>query len=143
MWFQQGEKGRIFVGRVSYQDDLLFSVENFAVQQGINAGWVTIIGALQRAVFGYYDQQAWLYNSITLEEQLEIVSCTGNISMREGKTRGHLHITLGDNNGNLKGGHLMEGSKVFAAEFFIQEIEKISLERTFDEQTGLPLWEKY
>lgn len=141
-WFQEGEAGRFYIGRFPFEDDLLISMENFAAQHGIKAAWVRVIGALQSAVIGFYDQEAWEYRAITIKGGLEIINCSGNISMREGKPKGHLHITLGDQNGDLKGGHLMEGSRIFAAEFFIQEIKEVNLQRTYDEQTGLPLWER-
>ncbi len=142
MWVQNAKAGRCWIGRLPFKGDLLASLEAFAVEKQVQAGWVNVIGAVEKAVTGFYDQEKREYNHLQFDEELEIVSCMGNISMREGRPAAHLHITLGDNRGRLFGGHLVQGTIVFAGEFFMQELQGPRLNRSFDEDTGLPLWEK-
>jgi Domain of unknown function (DUF296). len=47
---------------------------------------------------------------------------------------------LADKDGNVFGGHLMEGTKIFAAEFVIVDYGENNLERVDDKSTGLQLW---
>lgn len=143
MWFKGGEAGRCWVGRLPFRGDLLLSIEDFARRENIRAARVEVIGAVERAVVAFYDQQAREYITLKFEESLEILSCIGNLSMREGKPRAHMHITFGSREEQLKGGHLREGTVVFAGEFFVQEIIGPELVREHDEDTGLPLWNKY
>jgi predicted DNA-binding protein with PD1-like motif len=72
---------------------------------------------------------------------LEITSLTGNVSIKDGKPLVHVHVTLADKKGNAFGGHLAEGTIVFACEVCIQVFQGEPLKRGFDKTTGLPLWE--
>ena len=142
MWFQNSKSGRTWIGRLPHKGDLLKSLEAFAAEKQVHAGWVQVIGAVEKAVIGFYNQQKRQYENITYDQALEIVSCTGNISLRESHPAAHLHITLGDNRGQLFGGHLVQGTVVFAGEFIMQELLGPRLVRSYDEDTGLPLWER-
>ena len=62
------------------------------------------------------------------------------ISLRDGEPVVHAHITLSDQQTRAFGGHLAPGTIVFACEFIIHIFEGAKMERGFDEQTGLPLW---
>ncbi len=142
MWYQKGEKGRTLIGRVPFKRDLLESVQEFAAKQKIKCARVEIIGAVEKAVISYYNQDKRVYEDREFNEHLEIVSCLGNLSLRDSKPAVHLHITLGDSEGQLKGGHLQKGTIVFAGEFVIEEILGPELHRGHDPDTDLPLWQK-
>jgi predicted DNA-binding protein with PD1-like motif len=50
---------------------------------------------------------------------------------------------MAGHDGNVFGGHLMNGTEIFAAEFYIEELFGQDLVREEnDPQTGLPLWQK-
>lgn len=140
MWAQKGNIARCWIGRLPFRGDLLLSLEEFAAREKIRTAWVEVIGAVEKAVVGFYNQRERKYEQLVMDEEMEIISCNGNLSLREGRPRGHLHISLGDGQGHLKGGHLMEGTVVFAGEFYIREISGPELVRGYDADTGLPLW---
>ena len=77
---------------------------------------------------------------IFIDEPHEITSLIGNISMRDGAVALHAHVTLGDRRGNVRGGHLLPGTPVFACEAVLCKIEGPELTRGYDEITKLPLW---
>jgi uncharacterized protein len=134
--------GRLFLGRFEAGDDLLDSLTGFCKKQNIGLGVFYLIGAVRNAKLGYYDQGQKKYTGcVELGKKLEISSCMGNISLKDGEIMVHAHITLADMDGKAFGGHLMPGTKVFAAEFFIQELTGAELVRGKDEKTGLPLWQ--
>lgn len=121
-------------------EDLWESITRFCQENNIQAGIVLAIGALQKAKFGYYDQKEKRYLENSIEEPVEIVSCLGNISLKEGKPFVHAHLSLANKEGKVFGGHLTPGCIVFACECSIIELEGERLERTLDQITNLPLW---
>jgi len=129
-----------YMGRLEKDDDLLKELTNIVHKKNIEAGSIKVIGAVQKARIGYYDQDEFEYKYKEFDQALEIVSCIGNISILEGKPFIHAHIILADKEGNCYGGHLAEGSKVFAAEFVIQTFEGNKLMREFQDDTKLKLW---
>jgi predicted DNA-binding protein with PD1-like motif len=132
--------GRSFLERLPHDSDLASWLSKFADDNGISAGTVSVIGAVKNAVVAFYDQQAHTYGEIRKEENLEIVYCAGNVSMRDGKPFAHCHAMFSNKQGETFGGHLMEGTKVFAAEAHFQELLGGDYVRERDSVTGLPLW---
>ncbi|ACL69846.1 PPC domain-containing DNA-binding protein [Halothermothrix orenii] len=133
-------KGRTFLGRLPKGGDLLQELTKVVRENNIETGVFMLIGAVEKAKFGYYlqDEREFFFKEI--DEHLEIVSCKGNISLLNGEPFVHAHIIVSDENGNTYGGHLSEETTIFAAEYFIQELIGEKLERTFDKKTGLSLW---
>ncbi len=137
----QPKPGRAFIGRFDAGDDLLSALNTFCKSQNIRLGTFNLIGAVRSAKLGYYDQEKKAYTGcVELNKKLEISSCMGNISIKDGEIFVHAHITLAGMDGKAFGGHLMPGTEVFAAEYFIQELTGAELIRGKDEITGLPLW---
>jgi predicted DNA-binding protein with PD1-like motif len=133
--------GRKIIGRLAKGEDLLAALENSARQHSITLGEVQAIGAVSQARVGYYNQAERQYQYIDLLNPREILSLTGNISLKDGKPMVHAHITLSGEDGHAVGGHLAEGTLVFACEFAIQEYKSATpLVRQMDDPTGLFLW---
>lgn len=129
-----------FLCRLPHSGDLLDELNKICLEKGIAAGSISVIGAVKSARVGFYNQSEKKYEAIVFDKSLEIASCTGNISLKEGKPFAHLHITLSDRDGSVYGGHLMPGTIIFAAEAHIQSFEGEAPVRERDEGTGLPLW---
>ncbi len=122
-------------------DDLLETITEYCQKNRVKTGIILAIGALQKANLSYYDQLEKKYTEIVLNQPLEILSCLGNISLKEGKEFVHAHLSVADKKGNSFGGHLNKGCVVFACECLIIETEGESLQRIPDSLTGLSLWE--
>lgn len=129
-----------YMGRCMHGSDLLDALTGYCEQKNITCGKLEVIGAVQKARFGYYDQNNREYHYTEINDHMEILNCIGNISINEGKPMVHAHITLSDENGKAFGGHLSQGTIVFASEFVIQAFDNATLIRDFDETTGLRLW---
>lgn len=138
--FQELNAGRGFVGRLETGSDLVAEIERFCLEHGVVAAQVTVIGALRRAAYAYYEQHDHRYLELSSDTHHEIVGFTGNVSLRDDKPFLHAHATFADASGATVGGHLLRGCEVFAAEVMIRELSGVSLVRTFDEETGLALW---
>ncbi|HHW42311.1 MAG TPA: DNA-binding protein [Desulfotomaculum sp.] len=136
-------RGRVIMGRLPKGADLLESLTRLCVNENIQLGDIRAIGAVQRARVGFYDQQKRTYSYLEFDRPHEIISLAGNVSLKDGQPFVHAHIGLMAEDGRMAGGHLAEGTVVFACEYVITELlhEKDSgFERVFDEDTGLFLW---
>lgn len=132
--------GRAFLGRLPEQADIVQALGEFCLRRGIRAGWISAIGTVQRAVLGYYDHERGQYRRIPVEGLMEVVSCQGNVSLKDGRPFVHLHIVLSGPDGETVAGHLFE-STVFVGEFWLQEAIGPDLERRPDARSGLALWD--
>ena len=133
-------QGRSIVARLEHGADLLDEIVALAEKQGIEAGTLQGLGALQRARLAYYDQTGKTYGEFALEQPLEITALAGNLSRRDGRRVAHVHLTLAASDGRAFGGHAAPGCVVFACELVVTELLGQPLERMPDEVTGLPLW---
>ena len=138
--FQELQAGRGFVGRLATGSDLVEEIERFCAEQGVVAAQVTVIGAVRRATFAYYEQDDHRYRELSSESHHEIVGFTGNVSLRDDRPFLHAHGTFADASGACVGGHMLRGCEVFAAEVMIREITGVELVRMPDAATGLALW---
>ncbi len=129
-----------FMGKLRYGADLLEEITGICIEGNIRLGRIEAIGAVQKAILGYYNQGKRVYEFITIDQPLEITNLTGNISIKDGTPFVHAHITLSDASGQAYGGHLAPGTIVFACEWVIEAFDGLVLERDFDQETGLPLW---
>jgi predicted DNA-binding protein with PD1-like motif len=132
--------GRAFVGRLETGSDLVAEIEHFCAEQGVMAAQVTVIGAVRRARYAYYEQHDHDYRELESDTHHEITGFVGNVSLRDDRPFLHAHATFADAEGATVGGHLLKGIEVFAAEVMIRELGGVSLVRQPDEETGLALW---
>jgi len=139
MYTSEFKLGRNFVIRAEHNSDLIKFITDQAEKEKVSVATFAAIGALKRAKIAFYNQKTHKYNTISLDFPLEIASCIGNISTKDGKPFVHTHAVLSDREGNTKAGHLIEG-KIFAGEIHLQELKGTKLERTFDKKTALSLW---
>lgn len=129
----------MIVDRFETGDDILERINDLVRQQQVSAGSFTALGAVEKATVGYFTGNG-NYSNISLQGPLEILSCVGNVSLKEGAPFVHAHITLADKEGRAYGGHLMPGCKVGATfELTLHSYDDIRLQRSFDAQTKLSL----
>ncbi len=134
------QPGRIFLSRLARGSDLWDSLTAFCVGNNIRLATVEAVGAVEKAVFGYYRQQDRQYDTLTINKPLEIVSMLGNVSLLDGQPFLHAHVSFGDEKGQVWGGHLFKGTIVFSVEYKITELVGGGRSRQPDADTGLPLW---
>ena len=131
---------RTIICQFPYGSDLYDGLTEIVQKENIKLGRIQAIGATTHAKVAYYDQNTKKYNPLEFSGGMEIVSLNGNASLRDGKPFVHVHILLGDAQGKVFGGHLLPGTKLFACEVLIDELEGEELLRGHDERTGLYLW---
>jgi hypothetical protein len=135
------QQTRILMGRLQHGEDLLKGLTNVCREHDVHLGKVTAIGAVQKARLEYYNQRNKQYEENDLAKPLEISSLVGNVSLKDDQPIVHAHVNLADSDGHVYGGHLSEGTIVFATEYMIEVYEGAAFRRQFDGVTGLPLWD--
>jgi len=135
------ENSKKVLKRLPHGADLLEELTAAARTENIRSGWLMAIGAVTAARIGYYDQGSREYTEKAIDNPMEICSCLGNISIKDNEIFVHAHITLAGKDGRVIGGHLSEGTTIFAAECCLEEVPAESLIRHYDRVTGLSLWE--
>lgn len=132
--------GRRFLGRLPYGKDLIASIENFCIASSIQMATFSVIGAVSSATLGTYDQKQHVYVTFTENVPMEIVTCVGNVTLKDKTPVIQSHIVLADEHGKIIGGHLFSETILFAGEIDLQEMTGKPLERVYDNETGLMLW---
>ena len=138
MWFYDVKK--TFLERLPHDADLLASARDCFARNDLRMGAFMAIGAVKRARVSFYDQARKVYIEEEIDQQAEILSCIGNISELDGEVFAHAHVVLSFADGTTRGGHLLEGTRVFAGELFGFALDGEQLRRAYDPVTGLKLW---
>ena len=94
MKYAKSRIGRAVFARLLKGEDLLEAVTQVATKSKISAGFFFLIGTLKSAKLGFYQDGKYL--PIDMQQELEIVSCLGNISIKEGKAFPHAHLAVSD-----------------------------------------------
>jgi predicted DNA-binding protein with PD1-like motif len=131
--------GSGFVLRLEQDDDILRTLREFANAQRLRACFFEGIGSLYKAVLGHYDfKDTKTYKYETFDEDLEILTLSGNVSTMNEKALPHAHVTLGRRDFSVIGGHLEEGSLANMVEVQMDRLPG-KLLKAKDEEVGLNL----
>lgn len=119
-------------------DEAMEGLLDFAKHERLAASHLTAIGAFERATLGYYDLDAKEYAQIPIEEQVEVLSLVGDITLDGDKPKVHAHVVAGRRDGTTRGGHLLKGWVRPTLEVMIVESPS-HLQRRHDDRSGLAL----
>src|SRR4051794_13931722 len=129
---------RTFVVVFETGDEAMGGLASFAKTESLGSSHFTAIGAFSRAIVAYFDWSLKKYQSIPIDEQVEVLSFTGDITIESGQSKVHAHVVLGKSDGTAHGGHLLEGHVRPTLELVITEAPK-HLQRRLDPSSGLAL----
>jgi uncharacterized protein len=129
---------RTFAVVLASGDEVTSSIAAFASEHHLAASQFTAIGALSRAVVAFFEWQTRQYRNIPIDEQVEVLSLLGDITLDQGKPKMHAHIVLGKADASAHGGHLVEGIVRPTLEIILTETPR-HLRRRFDPESSLSL----
>lgn len=130
---------RVIIAKIEPNEDIFDAIKEVINKHNIKSGLVNIIGALKKFTIGYFNIDKKEYNLKTFDEDVELISCMGNISYKDNDPIIHLHVSVGMDDYGIIGGHLNQPSIVsVTAEVYIYEINHI-INRTNDPQFDLSL----
>jgi predicted DNA-binding protein with PD1-like motif len=129
---------QIFAVVLEKGDETVGCLKRFALQHRLYAAQLTAIGAFERGSLGFYDLDRKDYLRNDFDEQVELVSLIGDVSLDGDEPKVHAHVTLGRRDGSTLGGHLLEGVVRPTLEVIVTESPGY-LRRQFDPESGLSL----
>src|SRR5438093_13714118 len=83
---------RTFVVVLDHGEDPVATLTAFAVEHRLGASHFTAIGAFSRAVVAYFDWSSKRYQHIPIEEQVEVLSMVGDITIDRDRPNVHAHV---------------------------------------------------
>lgn len=123
---------------LAHGDEVLASLQQFAVEHRLGGSHFTAVGALSRAVVAYFDWATKTYQPIEINEQVEVLSFVGDIVIDRDLPKVHGHVVLGKADATAHGGHLLEGHVRPTLEIVVTETPR-HLRRRFDPESKLAL----
>lgn len=98
--------GASYILRLERGEEVLEQLVSFASREGISAGVVAGIGAVEDITLGYFDVEEKKYVKENLKGSYEVVSLNGTASLSSGHPLFHIHAVLADREHRTRGGHL-------------------------------------
>ena len=127
------------VARIDKGEEIVAAVTEIARKEQIKLANVQALGAVDRFNVGVLiiDEKKQKVNEFA--GLFEIVSLNGTISTMNGEVYCHLHLSAGNEKGEVFGGHLNSAYVSATCEMVIQIING-TVERKFSEEIGLNLF---
>jgi len=132
------DKQKTFAIILESGEEAMEQIMTFARERKIAASQFTAIGAFSKTTVGFFDFSIKDYKKINLNQQMEVLSLTGDITVFEDEYKVHGHIVLAKEDGSAYGGHLMKGIVHPTLEIILTE-SPVYLQRKMDKDAGIPL----
>ena len=131
--------GNTIVARIDRGEEILAAVRKIAGAEHIQLASVSALGATNDFTVGVYNVDEKQYHANDFKGNFEIVSLTGTINTMDGEFYTHLHMSAGDEKGQVFGGHLNQAVVSAVCEMVITVIDGV-VDRRFSEEIGLNLF---
>ena len=131
--------GNHYVIRLEKGEEIVAKMKELCEKENVKLASLSGIGAVNKVTAGLFKTKEKKYVSKTYVEDMEIVSLGGNVSCMNGETYLHFHISVANEAGEVRGGHLTEAYISATGELILTEIEG-SADREYSEEIGLNLF---
>ena len=132
--------GKKAVIRIDRGEEIMEKIKEFATKENIKLASISALGAVDDFTVGVYNVDEKKYYSNSFKGAYEIVSLVGTINTMNGEFYSHLHMSAGDNEGKVFGGHLNRAIVSATCEMVVDIIDG-EVDRFHDsEVTGLNLF---
>ena len=126
------------ITRIDKGEEILEKVKEIALKENIRLASISALGAVNDFTVGVFKTDEKKYYSNSLQGYFEITSLTGTINTMNGEFYTHIHMSAGNEKGEVFGGHLNRAVVSATCEMVITIIDG-SVDRYFDEEIGLNL----
>lgn len=130
--------GNTLVVRIDRGEEILSAVKELAQKENIKLASVRALGATDDFTVGVYDVAQKKYNSNSFQGYFEIVSLTGTINTMDGGFYAHLHMSAGNEKGQVFGGHLNRAVVSATCEMILQIVDG-EVDRVYSPELGINL----
>lgn len=125
--------------RIDKDEEILEKVKELALKEKIRLAAVQALGATNSFTVGVYNVAEKKYYANTFSGSFEIVSLTGTINTMNGEFYTHLHMSAGNDKGEVFGGHLNRAVVSATCEMVVDVLDG-TVDRAYDPVTGLNLF---
>jgi hypothetical protein len=116
------ERGaRTYVLVFDREDDLIAELAAFVRAERIGSGRLAGVGGFSKATLGYFDRERKAYQSHPIDEQVEVLSLLGTVSVMDGQPHAHMHASVGLRDTSVRGGHVQAATIWPTLELFVSE----------------------
>jgi uncharacterized protein len=119
-------------------DEVRAGLLGFARRHRLADSHFNAIGAFSRAILGYFDWENKEFKRIPIDEQVEVLVLTRDVTLDNGEPMVHAHAVVGKSDGTVYGGHLKEGHVRPTLGVILVE-SPVHLRRTYHPELGLAL----
>ena len=127
------------VARIDKGEEILEKIKEITLKENIKLANINALGATNDFTVGVFKVDEKKYYSNTFKGNFEIVSLTGTINTMNGEFYSHLHMSAGDCEGKVFGGHLNKAIISATCEMVINIIDG-KVDRYHDDEIGLNLF---
>ena len=127
---------KTIIVRLDKGEEILAQIQEIAQQEHIRLASVTALGATNDFTVGVYKVDEKKYYANEFQGNFEIVSLTGTINTMGGEFYTHIHMSAGNDRGEVFGGHLNRAVVSATCEMVIQVMDG-EVDRAYDPETGL------
>lgn len=121
-------------------EEILEKVREVAEKEKIKLADISALGAVSEFTVGVFDTEAKEYHANEFKGSFEIVSLTGTINTMNNEFYCHLHMSAGNEKGQVFGGHLNRAIISATCEMVITLIDG-RVDRRFEKEVGLNLFQ--
>ena len=129
----------MIVARIDRGEEILTQIKELALKENIKLAHVSALGTTNDFTVGVYKVDEKKYYKNHFVGDFEIVSLTGTINTMNHEFYTHIHMSAGNDSGEVFGGHLNEAVVSATCEMVITIIDG-EVERFLDDETGLNLF---
>ena len=127
------------VCRIDKGEEVLEKIKEIALKENIKLANITALGATNDFTVGVFKTEEKKYYSNEFRGDFEIVSLTGTINTMNGEFYTHIHMSAGNDKGEVFGGHLNRAIVSATCEMVINIIDGV-VDREFNDEIGLNLF---
>ena len=124
--------------RVDRGEEILEQLKAVCLKENVKLASVSGIGAINDLTSGVWDVERKKYFSNHFTGVYEVANLVGTITTMNGEYYAHIHISAGDAQGHMVGGHLNRAVVSATSEIVLHLIDG-TVEREFDPGVGLNL----
>lgn len=129
-----------YVVRLNKGEEVIESLKDLCKNENIELAEITGFGASNLVEIGVFNVNTKEYNTKIFEGMFEITSLIGNVTRKDGEVYLHIHINFGDEEGLIKGGHLVRSIISATSEIVVRRING-KVGRKLSNEIGLNLLE--
>ena len=133
---QHKKTSNTYIIKIEQGEPVVQTLTEFCKTEGINNASLTGIGAVRDVSCGYYALEEKKYYFTDYPDVVEVVSMTGNVTLKDGVPFLHVHAVFTDTKNEAFGGHVQEMTVGVVLEVVLTVYET-DIARELDEEIGL------